>query len=114
MTRGRALAAWLLLLGATGCFRTVYRNLEPAGATLPPTRLAPRSSPWRSFFLYGYIPAELVIDAAAECGGADRVREIRTCQTFTQGLIDTFASTGGVNVYSPWSAEVVCVHDAAR
>jgi hypothetical protein len=114
MTRGGALAAGVLLLGATGCFRTVYRNLEPPGAALPPMPLAPRSSPWRSFFLYGYLPPELIVDAAAECGGADRVREIRTRQTFTQGLVETFASSGGVNVYSPWSAEVVCVHDVAR
>jgi len=113
MRRGRAFAACLLLVGAAGCFRTVYRNLEPPGTSLPPTRLVSRSSSWRSFFLYGSLPSELVIDAAAECGGADRVREIRTRQTFTQGLVETVASSG-VNVYSPWSAEVVCVDDTVR
>lgn len=72
---------------------------------------APRSSSWRSFYLYGYLPSELVVDAAAECGGAARVREIRTRQTFTQGLISMFATSSGVNAYAPWTGEVLCVED---
>lgn len=107
----RATILLLLWLTGAGCFRTVYRNLEPPDAAPADVQPAPRSSAWRSFYLYGYLPSVLAIDAAAECGGASRVREIRTLQTFTQGVVRTFASSSGVNAYAPWTAEVVCVDD---
>ena len=99
------LVATMILLA--GCYRTVYRNVEPFDAPAPPVRMVPRSPSWRSFFLYGWVPPAVVVDAAGECGGAGRVRELRTRKTFTQGLVDAFASSG-VNVYSPWTGEVVC------
>lgn len=111
MTHRRVAALALLALTA-GCYRTAYTGFarpEAALTTTPAT--APRSSSWRSFYLYGYLPSELAIDAAAECGGAARVREIRTRQTFTQGLIGMFATSSGVNAYAPWTGEVICVDD---
>jgi hypothetical protein len=105
------LLALLLAVQMTGCFRAVYTNFQPPGTDLRPSAAPQRSSGWRSFYLYGYLPPELGVDAAAECGGANRVREIRTRQTFTQGLVRTFASSSGVNAYAPWTAEVVCVDD---
>jgi hypothetical protein len=94
-----------------GCYRTVYRNLEPPGATAH-ARVAPqRSSSWRNFFLYGWLPREVVVQAGAECGGAANVREIRTRRSFRQGLVAKFASSAGVNVYSPWTGAVVCGED---
>jgi hypothetical protein len=108
MTARGWIACCALACASSGCFRTVYRNVEPPGADVPSVAMAPRSPAWRSFYLYGWLPHEIVVKAAAECGGADRVREIRTRQTFGQGMTATFASTGGVNVYSPWTAEVVC------
>jgi hypothetical protein len=104
-----------ILCVSTGCYRTVYRNLEPAGDPAL-ARVAPRRSPgWRSFFLYGWLPRELVVQAAAECGGPANVREIRTRRSFPQGLVAKFASSAGVNVYSPWTGEVVCgEHDPSR
>lgn len=107
----RRLVACVLLLVSAGCYRNVYTGLAmPAesSAVLAPTA---RSSSWRSFYLYGYLPSELVVDAAAECGGAALVREIRTRQTFTQGLISMFATSSGVNAYAPWTGEVVCLQD---
>src|SRR5206468_8903073 len=105
--RRSLVAAVILPCMLAGCFRTVYRNLEPLDMAPMPARAVPRSPSWRSFFLYGWLPHQVVVDAAGECGGATRVRELRTRQTFTQGLVDSFASSG-VNVYSPWTAEVVC------
>jgi hypothetical protein len=104
--------AWIvggvLLCAVTGCYRTVYRNLEPPGDPSAARITARRSPAWRHFFLYGWVPHEVVVQAAAECGGGANVREIRTRRTFGQGMVATFATTGGVNVYSPWIGEVVC------
>ena len=108
MTARGWLACLAVACALTGCYRTVYRNVEPLGADVPPAAAAPRSPEWRSFFLYGWVPREVVVHAAAECGGAARVREIRTRRTFGEGMTAAFASTGGVNIYSPWTAEVVC------
>jgi hypothetical protein len=108
----RQLAAAALLALSAGCYRTVYTGFATPGTAAPTiTQPAPRSSSWRSFYLYGYLPAELVVDAAAECGGADRVREIRTRQSFSQGLVSMFATSSGVNAYAPWTGEVVCIED---
>jgi hypothetical protein len=104
--------AIVLLLGAHGCYRAVYTRLAPSPPAATAAPSSPRSS-WRNFYLYGYLPSELVVDAAGECGGAARIREIRTRQTFTQGLIRMFASSSGVNAYAPWTAEVMCVDDPA-
>jgi hypothetical protein len=98
----------VLVCASTGCFRTVYRNLEPPGATAAARVTERRSPAWRHFFLYGWLPRELVVHAGAECGGAANVREIRTRRTFGQGLVASFATTGGMNVYSPWTGQVVC------
>jgi len=51
---------------------------------------------------------ERVIDAAARCGGAQRVQEIRTERSFVQRLIATIAGYY-INIYSPYTGEVVCV-----
>jgi hypothetical protein len=100
-----------IVCASTGCYRTVYRNFALPGDTARPRTESRHSSSWRSFFLYGWLPRELVVQAGAECGGATRVREIRTRRTFQQGLVAKFASSAGVNVYSPWTGEVVCGED---
>jgi Bor protein len=103
----------VLFCAGTGCYRTVYRNFEPPGDTSAARLGARRSPAWRHFFLYGWVPHEVVVHAAAECGGAANVREIRTRRTFGQGLVASFATTGGVNVYSPWIGEVICSQRAS-
>jgi hypothetical protein len=101
------------LAAATGCFRTVYHNLEPTSYQ-PTARVAPhdreKNSSWQHFFIYGWAPSERVIDAAARCGGPMQVQEIRTEQSFGQGLIATFAGYY-INIYSPYTGEVVCAGD---
>ena len=98
----------VLACASSACYRTVYRQLEPSRETARAGVAARSSAGWRSFFLYGWVPRELVVHAAAECGGSGNVREIRTRRTFGQGLVAKFASSVGVNVYSPWTGEVVC------
>lgn len=74
-----------------------------------PDPMADRSSPryWRHFFLFGWIPGEMVIDAAAYCGGTDRIERIETRESFVQGFIAAFAGYY-VNIYSPYTGRVVC------
>jgi hypothetical protein len=108
VTACRWLLTGVLACSSIGCYRTVYRNLQPSEPTVEQGPRIRRSSAWRSFFVYGWAPSEVLVHAAAECGGAANVREIRTRRTFTQGMVAAFASSGGVNVYSPWTGEVVC------
>jgi hypothetical protein len=111
MRTARALALAAVVLATTGCFRTVYHNLEPPSAQVTTQSSRPReNSGWQHFFVYGWAPSERVIDAAGRCGGSGQVQEIRTEQSFVQGLIATFAGYY-VNIYSPYTGEVVCVGD---
>jgi hypothetical protein len=110
MTRLRiVLLCFLFLTVAPSCARTVYTNLHPQLPAPTVAIEADRSSPqhWRSFFVFGWGPRELVIDAAAYCNGADRVERIETQQTFAQGLVAVFASYY-INIYSPYTGRVVC------
>src|SRR5436309_2206580 len=75
----------LILVAATGCFRTIYHHLEPpAGnaAGRPKQVRVDDDSGWQHFFLYGWVPSERVIHASEMCGGPDEVEEIQTRQTF--------------------------------
>src|SRR5436190_1171365 len=112
MTIARRLALVTILLAVSGCFRTVYHNLEPPSYQLPTSlpRGPRENSGWQHFFVYGWAPSERVIDAAARCGGVQQVQEIRTEQSFGQGLIATFAGYY-INIYSPYTGQVVCVGD---
>ena len=114
MTRCAALACLALLLSLAGCYRTVYMNLEPltpadSTQTTPEGRRG-RSSSWQDFFVYGWVPSERVIYAEKVCGIEGRVQEIRTRQSFLQGLVEAVASYG-INIYSPYTGEVVCEGD---
>ena len=108
----QTLALAAVLLAASGCFRTVYHHLEPPSyqpATQSP-RVVREDSGWQHVFIYGWAPGEKVIDAAARCGGPGQVQEIRTEQTFLQGFIGAVAGYY-INIYSPYTGEVVCVGD---
>lgn len=114
----RACVLLLLLLGAGGCYRTSYSNLAPPvpmSEREPPTTTGSRvpASPWRHFWVYGWAPGELVIDAAATCGGTNHVAQIETRQTFAQGLIAAFAGYY-INIYSPYTGAVVCDNERRR
>lgn len=111
------LAALLLLVClGTSCARTVYTNLHPQ---LPAPSVEPdhvdRSKPrsWRHFFLFGWAPGELVIDARQQCDGAEHVERIETRQSFLQGLVYQFAGYY-VNIYAPYTGRVVCDHSRMK
>ena len=103
-----------LLVCASGCYRTHYLNLQPPGVD-PPSDVPPiraTMSGWQSFFLFGWVPKR-VYDASTICGPANVVEEIRTQQTFAEGLVDELCSYY-INVYSPYNAEIFCVPDPTK
>jgi hypothetical protein len=104
-----------VIVTATGCYRTTYTNLHPPSpvqeqpaAPLP----RPQLSSWKHFFIWGWVPSEMVIPVDQDCAGAGGVKEIRTRQTFVQGLIEAFAGYY-INICAPWTAEVVCANQPA-
>jgi len=106
----------VLVLFVSGCFRTTYRNLEPTPATPAATSYVPRDEfGWRHFFVFGWFPGERVIDATGRCGAPERVKEIRTGQTFPQVLIAAALGLAlYVSIYSPYTGRVVCVGEIER
>jgi hypothetical protein len=107
--RPARIALCLLVLAATGCARTVYTNLHPQ-MPLPAAETAgDRSSPqyWRHFFVFGWVPGELEIDAQYYCNGTEHIERIETRRSFVQGLIAAVAGYY-INVYSPYTGRVVC------
>jgi len=112
----KPLLIWVLLVGlvlSVSCSRTVYTNFAPQPESPHAHDTVDRSSPpyWRSFFVFGWAPGELVIDASAYCGGRDHVAKIETRRSFVQGLIAAFAGYY-INIYSPYTGKVVCdYHD---
>ena len=109
----KILALAFVCLCLPACYRTIYRNLRPPN--MPPavestdtlTKKTPRG--WQHFFIWGIIPFDRRIDAAALCGGEEHIDRIETEQTFLQRLIESFAGYY-VNVYAPYNAHVVCDH----
>lgn len=107
--RGTYAPLLVVLVLASGCYRTTYLNLTPTEKTeaAPVPGAATQShGHWQHFFLFGWIPEVKVIRAAQLCG-TGRVQQIHTEQTFLQGLVETLASYY-VNIYSPWTGMVVC------
>jgi len=100
---------------ASGCYTTTYYNLsrephaEPSHLGTEPDN----HQYWRHFWVYGWGPDVLRIDAAAACGGIEHVERLETERTFLQGLIAAFAGYY-INIYSPYSARVVCDHSSDR
>ena len=103
------LAALLCLVLLTACYRTHYTNFSPANPNLAPQTTQPvkRGSGWQHFFIWGWIPSELTIDARQDCGGAENVHSIQTRRTFLEGLVAAFAGYY-INIYSPWDGTLYC------
>lgn len=107
----RPLALLVLCVGLTACYRTHYVNFSPQNpnrsSAAAPARPVRSTSGWQHFFVWGWFPTELTIDAKQECGGSENVAAIRTRRTFLEGLV---ASVAGfyVNIYSPWDGAVDC------
>lgn len=119
MTAARSALALLMLyaLLATSCYRTVYTNF---GAVDDPPPATPEQldgwrarNTWQHFFIWGWIPEELFIDARKRCGQADNIRAVETRRTFLEGLVAQFAGYY-INIYSPYDAAVRCKQDPAK
>ena len=82
-----------------GCSTQKF-NLNP-GADLTSDAVVSSS---QTFFVGG-IGQETEVDAAEACGGADKVAQVLTKQTFMNGLLG--AVTFGI--YTPRTVEVHCV-----
>jgi len=111
----RALALALAALLSSGCYRTVYVNVQAPG-TPPPdeselTRARYQHGSWQSFFFYGFVPGSKDIDAVYTCGGEQHVESLETQQTFWQFLTSLAAGYYVLlNVYAPYRAQVNCDH----
>jgi hypothetical protein len=117
MRKKRILVATMIALFAISCSRTVYTGFNPTASASPPhdhdqkDRSAPKA--WRHFFVFGWAPPEMVIDAAGYCDGAEHVARIETQRSFVQGVIAAVAGYY-VNIYSPYTGRVVCDDHATR
>lgn len=114
----RVVAAALVLSIGSGCYRTLYRNLQPVNA--PPvvedaSAVHPRlRSSWQSFFMYGWFPLDRNIDANRQCGEG-HVKAVETQQSFAQGTTAWAVMVlFYLGIYSPWDAAVSCDHPATR
>jgi hypothetical protein len=112
--RSALAAALLCALLASGCYRTVYTNF---GAVADPPPATPdeldgwrSKNSWQHFFIWGWIPEELFVDARQKCGRADNIRAVETRRTFLEGLVAQFAGYY-INIYSPYDAAVRCKQD---
>lgn len=103
----------ILIFSVSGCYKTVYMNVQGEKATPKMTIEQLEKTPdfeendWHHYFIYGLVPKEKVIEAAKKCEGAENVLSITTRQTFLQKLVEQLASYY-INIYSPYSAYVVC------
>lgn len=103
-------ALLILILAATpSCFRTVYTNLHPEIPVPSPKAEADRTPPqyWRHFFVFGWVPDEMVIDAEHYCDGTGRIDRVESERSLAQGVIAAFAGYY-INIYSPYTGRVVC------
>jgi len=107
-----AISVLLLALCATtlGCFRARYINFTPHGSkngAILMRKETTNPDSWQSFYIYGWSPAEMLIEAGKACGGAAYVATIETRQTFVQGLIAVMQGYY-INIYSPYTGAVSC------
>jgi hypothetical protein len=106
-----ALLLCLVAAAGLGCFRTQYVNLQPHGPVphhLPVDTKPVQSESWRHYYVYGVTPEELAIRAPESCGGLAHVDRLETERNGAQGFI--LAASLGLNLYSPYSASVICDH----
>ncbi len=106
----RAALVLLAMIAAGGCYRTQYFNLHlPAAEAQNPVATRTEPSGWQHYFLFGWVPSERVYDSDAACGPQASVSEIRTQRTFLEGVVEQVSNVYGVNIYSPYDAEIFCV-----
>ena len=103
----------VLVFSVSGCYKTVYMNVQgdkaPAKMTLEQLEQVPGfdETDWHHYFIYGLIPNDKTFDAGKTCNGSENILSINTKQTFLQILTERLA-TYYINIYSPYSGQVVC------
>ena len=109
------IATACLLVTTLGCatYHTTYTNLHPpgqdpvgdAGATLEEAGFF---DGWEHFWIFGLLPLENRVAAAAECESAG-VEQVRTYQSGLQFLLSNVQGAFiFVNVWSPYTAKIDC------
>ncbi|MFS7161888.1 Bor family protein [Serratia proteamaculans] len=86
----------VLAMAVTGCAQQTFSVKNDVAA-------APKQTTTHHFFVSG-IGQKKTIDAAAVCGGADKVVRTEVQQTFVNGLLG-FVTLG---IYTPREARVYC------
>ncbi|MEE4409758.1 MULTISPECIES: Bor family protein [unclassified Serratia (in: enterobacteria)] len=92
----KLLAAVVLTMTVTGCAQQTFTVKNDVA-------IAPKQITTHHFFVSG-IGQKKTIDAAAVCGGADKVVRTEVQQTFVNGLLG-FVTLG---IYTPREARVYC------
>ncbi|MEQ9885782.1 Bor family protein [Pectobacterium zantedeschiae] len=92
----KILSAAVLALALTGCAQQTFTVKNDAVAT-------PKQVTTHHFFVSG-IGQKKTIDAAAVCGGADKVARTETQLTFVNGLLGLVT----FGIYTPREARVYC------
>jgi len=107
----RSLVFLVFIVSLTSCYRTHYVNFSPQNPERSPSVTAGppvrAGSGWRSFFIWGWVPGEMEIDAQKQCGGSENLDSVQTRRTFLEGLVAAFAGFY-INIYSPWDGAVYC------
>ena len=92
----KKLSLLIAVLVMTGCAAQTF-NINGSNGEVPTTQKS------QTFFISG-LGQEQVIDAAAVCGGADKVVKVEAQHTFVNGLFG--AITFGI--YTPRDVKVYC------
>jgi hypothetical protein len=87
----------------------LHAENTPPPVETPATLAMHDGSTWKSFFVWGWFPTTMMIDAAHRCGGEDHVRSIETENSLGTGFVCSVAGYY-INVYCPWRAHVTCDH----
>lgn len=85
----------VLSIVVTGCAQQTF--------VMAPQDSEPTIEESQHFFIDG-LAQEKEIDAAAVCGGADKVAKVEVQKTFINGLLNTIT----FGIYSPREARVYC------
>lgn len=59
----------------------------------------------QTFFVHGLGEQQQTMDAAAVCGGADKVVKVERVTSFVNGLLSMLTSS----IYTPYDAKVYCL-----
>ena len=92
----KKLALFVAVLVMTGCAAQTF-NINGSNGDVPTVQKS------QTFFISG-LGQQKVIDAAAVCGGADKVVKVEAQHTFVNGLLGMIT----IGIYTPRDVKVYC------